>query len=574
MDKLLEKQIAKIRKKYPESEFLERIFEKISDTYKDFDRIQHLRERAIQLMSSELLELNEQTRQKNEAFISTILGNVVDGIITCDRQGRIIYMNTSAEQIIGGTQNSLTGKCISTVLEEFNSYDELVSWYERNSSLMEKQVEVLFVGQEQTQIPCELSVSKVEFDEVAAIVIFRDITERKRTENTILLEKEKAEKASHAKAEFLSTMSHEIRTPMNSIIGMTNLLLQDEVNEEVRDILNTLKFSSDHLMVLINDILDFNKIDIGKVEFEEINFDLKKLISNILDSNRYRADEKGLSIHFEWDDHIHPYVVGDSGRLAQILTNLVANAIKFTETGEVSVYAKQLATNDENQHIYFEVKDTGIGIAENKLDHIFESFSQSETYTRRKYGGTGLGLAITKRLIQLQGGKIGVRSTLHEGSTFFFELSLNKADSTKIVIDDIPSLEKSELKNLSGLRILLVEDNPMNQVVADKFLSKWGCELEIIDDGVYAIETLESSQTFDLILMDLQMPQQNGFETTQQIRSSDNTFKDIPILALTAAAVLEEKDRAISAGMNDFITKPFMPDELYEKIMKNLNSHS
>ncbi|WP_421895160.1 response regulator [Marinoscillum sp.] len=570
--RLLEKQIARIKEKYPEEEFFDRLFEKVASSYVDFERVQKLKDRSIRLMSQELHDLYRAQEEKQQAFISTILGKIVDGIITCNKAGKIISVNSSAEHIIGKNESEVRDLELSTILADFETYDEFLSHYYLNLAKNENQIEVSISGKSEAQIPCEVSVSQFEMDEVSTIVILRDITERKKVEAIIIEEKEKAEKASRAKAEFLSTMSHEIRTPMNSIIGMTNILIQDDFDEETMNLLNTLKFSSEHLLVLINDILDFNKIEAGKIEFEHIDFNLKELVENINESHKYRANEKGVQIELEIDPMVPNWVVGDPGRLSQILTNLVGNAVKFTTEGSVITRLTPQQKEGSTIDILFEVIDTGIGIAEGKQKLIFESFSQSETYTTRQYGGTGLGLAITKKLIELQNGHLEVTSTPRIGSNFHFSLQFTLSNTPDDALAKPVAGAYATQDELVGLKILLVEDNPINQFVAGKFLSKWKCNVTIAENGHEAWEKVQADE-FDIILMDLQMPGKNGFEATREIRNSDKVYKDIPIIALTATALLEEKNRALKAGMNDFVTKPFNPKELYEKILKNM-THS
>ena len=261
-------------------------------------------------------------------------------------------------------------------------------------------------------------------------------------------------------------------------------------------------------------------------------------------------------------------VVADPSRINQILTNLISNAIKFTLNGSVKVLVKLVSATDSHQRVHFEVKDTGIGIPEDKLELIFDSFSQSETYTTRKFGGTGLGLAITKQLVALQGGQIKVASKPGVGSSFYFELEIKKSEEPQHIPDRSDYLKELLDTKLSGLKILVAEDHPLNQVVIRKLLNKWNCNVDIVSDGREALERIEK-YTYDIVLMDLQMPNMDGFEATQAIRTSGQPYQDIPIIALTASAFLEEKKRALAAGMNDFVTKPFEPENLLEKISKN-----
>lgn len=378
-------------------------------------------------------------------------------------------------------------------------------------------------------------------------------------------EKNKAEKANKLKNEILANMSHEIRTPMNAILGMTNHLIEEEKNLSSLESLNIIKFSADQLLVIINDILDLSKIDEGKVSFEKIDFSLKNLIENIIKLNLSKAIDKKIQLNFEYDSSIPLKIIGDPTRLAQILNNLISNAIKFTEIGEVKLKIIQLKNTSEFTNIHFLIKDSGIGIPEDKLEFIFEKFNQASTETTRKFGGTGLGLSIVKKLIQLMGSDVGVKSKLSEGSEFYFLLNfpISKNFTTE---PSIKSLEIEE-KNLNGLKILLVDDNEINIKIAKKFLDKWNTNIDTALNGKEAIEKfLEKKDFYDLILMDLQMPIMDGYEASKQILEYQKSSKKIPIFALTADAMFDTKEKVKSIGIEDLITKPFKPEELFEKL--------
>ena len=408
--------------------------------------------------------------------------------------------------------------------------------------------------------------------EVERITVFlQNITEQVKIDKALIEAKEAAEEATKAKGLFLSTMSHEIRTPMNAVIGMTHLLLQEDPKPEQVENLRLLKFSAENLLVLINDILDFSKIEAGKVRLEKTPFDLGSLIGNIKDTLLPAARERNIQLEMFLDSELPKFVVGDPVRLSQIMTNLIGNGIKFTEKGSVQVKVALLRSNREDCELEFEVKDTGIGIPESMQEEIFESFTQGSSDTTRRFGGTGLGLAITKRLLELMGGKIILRSKEGVGSSFFFRLQLNKQEEMPEAMHT-PSNNEDILQILQGCRILMVEDNPLNAFVGTKFLQKWGVVLEIAENGKIALEMVENS-SYDLILMDLQMPVMDGYEATIKIRELKDPQKaGVPILAISAAAEQHIQNKAMEVGMNDYVHKPFVPDELRLKLSRYLQN--
>ena len=378
---------------------------------------------------------------------------------------------------------------------------------------------------------------------------------------------EDAIRASKVKSEFLSTMSHEIRTPMNAVIGMTHLLLEENPKEDQIENLSILKFSAENLMTLINDILDFSKIEAGKVKVEHIDFSLKTLVNSVREACALQAAEKDIALIFSWDDQLPEIVKGDPTRLTQILNNLVSNAVKFTTSGSVSVSVSLIGTTEESQlsEIQFAVKDTGIGISSDRHDTIFDEFSQASSSTTRKFGGTGLGLAITKRLVELMGSEIKLVSELHQGAEFSFKLSFEKSESDQYLTG---TETKESLGSFNSLKVLLADDNKINIRLAKKFLDKWGVETVAVYNGLEAVEEVKKNR-YDLVLMDLQMPEMDGAQATRVIRGmSDKSKSGIPVIAVTASSLVEEREKIESSGMDDFISKPFSPANLHEKIAK------
>jgi len=380
---------------------------------------------------------------------------------------------------------------------------------------------------------------------------------------------EKAEKSSQAKSEFLSTMSHEIRTPLNAVIGMSNLLMMGNPRPDQKENLDILKFSASNLLAIVNDVLDFNKIESGKVVFENIKFDLVELMQNICGGQILKAQEKGLEFKLDIDDCLKNKVVfGDPTRLTQIVFNLISNAIKFTHEGTVWVKVICLEDRHNTVTLNFVVKDTGIGIEKENLEAIFEPFTQESITTTRQYGGTGLGLAIVKRLLELQGLHMNVSSQQRVGSEFSFQIEFPV--STEIVPEQAEkNLSAGIIDGMGGMRVLIAEDNLVNIMLMKKLFSKWGITPTIAENGERAIEMVQYGN-FDIILMDLQMPILNGFDAAVEIRKMRDPKKaNIPIIALTASALFDIKERVFNSGMNDYVSKPFKPDELREK-MQNL----
>jgi len=387
-----------------------------------------------------------------------------------------------------------------------------------------------------------------------------ELLQSKNTE--LIIAKENAEKASMVKAQFLSTITHELRTPMYAVTGLTHLLLSENPTAEQKKHLDSLKFSGEYLLSLINNILDLNKLEANKVDLEETSFNLRKRIEDVLFALEKSAKDKGNKLHFEFDEDIPAELLGDPLVISQILINLVGNAVKFTRDGEVYIRVQKISQSDADIDLHFEIQDTGEGISKKKQKSIFQNFTQGSVAINRKFGGTGLGLSIVKNLLDLLNSKISLESTLGKGSVFKFDIKYNLAKSLTDNENPHNIIYDVDYVALENRHILVVEDNKINQMITRKILEKNKIICDVADNGEIAVEKVRSSK-FDLILMDIHMPGISGIEATEQIRVFD---EDIPILALTAVTIDENVDDFYVAGFNDIIPKPYKVEEFFQKI--------
>ena len=654
----------------------------------------------------------EKEREKYVQQTNLILENATDGILTIDDEQKIVRFNPACEKIWGYSAEEVLGKEITVLIPEYAREDHLDNVHSfRNSRIegahMEDRGLKLFgLTKEGVVFPAEVGISMNQVDGAYFYSAFiKDITQRQKAEKQLLEAKEAAEDATKAKGDFLANMSHEIRTPMNAVIGLSDLALRTDLTDKQRDYLAKIHGSAESLLGIINDILDFSKIEAGRLDMESIDFDIDRVLDNLATVANVKTQEKGLELLFKRDPHVPTVLIGDPLRLGQILINLTNNAVKFTEQGEIVVDIELRERNDNEALIEFAVRDTGIGMTREQQGKLFQSFSQADTSTTRKYGGTGLGLAISKQLVELMGGEIGVDSEPGLGSTFHFTVRLGIGEGAEekafttvpdlrnlhaIVVDDNPTareilriylesfsfrvdeaanadelfqrmetaqedydlmvldwlmpgmkgnevasrikteirpqtdphivmisgfssgdvldkpggeyidqfltkpvspshlfdavmaafgietghkkaaaggqIDMDSLRPVQGAEILLVEDNEINQQVASELLEQAGFRVDIANHGQEAIDMLDE-KVYECVLMDLQMPVMDGFTATSNIRKDDR-FKELPILAMTANATLEDKENSLAHGMNDHIAKPISPRLLFEALLK------
>ena len=510
--------------------------------------------------------MNLKDYVKKGLFHKSVVEDGSDVIFIVNYKGEILYHNASVREALGYRANSLVGKNFFDYILP-GSLPEFKKKYQQSiRRAYNESVEFQFLCSSKEYKYFEFnSINLFQKESLEGLILdCRDITQRKKDAEELL-------RAQKAKEQFLANISHEIRTPINGIAGMATLLSQHPSSKEQATYLNAIKSAANNLKVIINDILDLASIESGKLKFEQIGFSLNDLVKSLIDTFSMQAKEKGIELDFYIEHTADKIVMGDPVRLNQILINLISNALKFTQAGTIAVRCTVERKEGKKNYFRFEVSDTGIGIPADKRKIIFESFSQADASVTRKYGGTGLGLTIVKQLVKLQHGTISVKSKENIGSTFTVVLPYPIGNTKDVVKPSHPGpLIKTHSSGLKNLNVLLVEDNDINRLYATSILKNWECHIEIAENGFVAFEKVRNA-SFDIILMDLQMPVMDGFEATKAIRGSDLPINNVPIIALTANATKKDIEKCLASGMNDCIVKPFTPDELFNVMVKYSN---
>jgi PAS domain S-box-containing protein len=507
----------------------------------------------------------------SEARAAAIIRMAVNGIITIDEMGVVYSFNPAAETIFGYEASEVIGNNVTMLMPE--PYKTEHPGYLRRY-LATSDPHIIGIGREVRGrrksgeiFPLDLAVSEVQLDDRRMFAgLISDITERKQTEEALHEAKAQAEQASRFKSEFLANMSHEIRTPLHAVLGMSHLALQTEPTAKQREYLESIETAGKSLLALVNDILDFSKIEAGKMRMEKVDFHLGEVLERVSSLLLPKAKEKGLAFLVSAGEDAPNALVGDPLRLEQVLVNLSGNALKFTESGEVAISVGVVDKEAERAKLRFSVRDTGIGLTKEQTQKLFQAFTQADGSTTRKYGGTGLGLSISRQLVSLMGGEIGVASEPGKGSNFYFTAVFDVQSADNVRIETVTAVDAGAMDAIRGARILLAEDNPINKRIAIDLLENWGFDVLWAPDGKEVVRVaLEGN--FDLILMDIQMPEMDGYHATGRIRATGQS-KDIPIVAMTAHAMAEERAKCLEAGMNDHLGKPFEPGELQAILVK------
>lgn len=497
------------------------------------------------------------------SFYKSVVEDGSDIIFIVDYDANILYHNSSIETL-GYPPKSLIGKNFVDFILPQELGDFKKNFKASQKKAYNEKVEFQFLCKDHTYRYLEFnSINLKHKEKISGLILdCRDITQRKKDAVELV-------RLQKAKEQFLANISHEIRTPINGIAGMASLLSSDQNPEERQTYLTAIKHSADNLKLIINDILDIASIESGKLKFEKVPFNLGDQLPSIINTFKYQAKEKRISLEYTIEERANRILIGDPVRFNQVIINLIGNAVKFTHSGSILINCSIAKANKEISWVQISIQDTGVGIPQEKLTTIFESFSQADESITRKFGGTGLGLTIVKQLVELQNGKITVNSKENIGSVFTILIPYLNG-SKKLLKNSGPKKTTTHVQTADQhLNILLVEDNDINRLYAQSILRNWNCKSDTAENGLVAIERVKSKM-YDVILMDIQMPVMDGYETTKAIRMMKHPVNKIPIVALTANATKNDVDKCLAAGMNDYLAKPFTPEDLFHKLFDEL----
>ncbi len=548
---LLERQLRRLQRKHPDQELpLKELLDLVSETYQQLEEERQKKDRSLRLMSEELLEMNRVAMASQEAYVSTLVENVVDGVITVDRNFRIAKVNAAAIDIFQAQEDDLLR----------TNFKDLFSFPDHQSLIDGLECELTGHRLDGSSFPAELSVSEISLEERSFfLAILRDISPRKEAEQALIQAKEKAEALAQSKAEFLSTMSHEIRTPLNAVIGMTSILTDTPLSMEQSEYVHTIKTGGEALLAIINDILDFSKIESNRLQLEVIPFPTLEPIEDTMDLLAGKAHDKSLELLYDAAPGLPTILHSDITRIRQVLVNLVGNAIKFTEKGEIVVRIDATPTSQPEHYLFtVAVQDSGVGIPKDRLDTLFQAFSQVDASISRKYGGTGLGLAISKGIVEQLGGTMWVTSEWGKGSTFCFTFEA-KAEILRQEADDVQQLQ--------GKRVLVVDDNEVNIQILEQTLQRWGLEVIAFTSPYEALDHALHHDDLDLIITDGLMPDMSGPAMVRELRR----FKSrevLPVILFTSG--IHRLEPGMETLINGSLSKPGRQHLLLQVVMQAL----
>jgi PAS domain S-box-containing protein len=519
-------------------------------------------------------DITEQKRAgreacRQQAMLSALVDSIPDTIVYKDSEGTYLGCNEALARLVGRPAAEVIGRSASDFFAPQLACSMDMRDREVLETLQKRSSEDWVTYPDGTRALMEIVRSPMRDtagNVLGLLAVGRNITRRKQEEDEVRRAKELAEEATRAKTDFLANMSHEIRTPMNAIIGMSHLALKTELTPKQREYIGKVQASGQHLLKIINDILDFSKVEAGKLEIEQTDFEMSRLLANVSDLIAGKAEAKGLRLAFDVAPDVPQRLVGDPLRIGQILINYANNAVKYTERGDVVLKVRMRHRDEQSAVLRFSVTDTGIGLSEEQCDRLFQSFHQADSSTTRRYGGTGLGLAISKKLALLMGGNVGVRSRQGQGSTFWFTVRLRVNEVQPAAQEPESAVQARDIAAIRGARILLVEDNEINQHVATELLQDAGLAVDVAENGLVGLAMAQQSE-YDLVLMDMQMPVMDGVTATREMRKLPQLSR-LRIVAMTANALPRDRELCLAAGMDDFVAKPIAPDELMRVLLR------